>query len=79
MKLWLSLDPETFRVSAQEEEFLDGSFPKGLRGTGWKTAQTEVDKEIWTKMLRGELSVDEQDECHRKWWSEAYGKTWPEI
>lgn len=83
MRLWLALDPETRRVTAQPREFDDHSFPRGLRGIGWPQRQTEVDADVWTELLTGRMSNAEVDRLHREWWDQARTNPdealWPEV
>lgn len=74
--VWMALDPETLRVLIQPQDFSEGDFPLGLRGTGWPTREGEIDDEIWQSILRAEIPPVEQDQIHRDLWSQ-YGEPWP--
>ncbi len=71
IRVWLTRDPETDRVSMQLREFSDGDFPPGKRGRGWPIRVGEIDADIWPLLLSGELPPDEQDSIHEDTWNEA--------
>lgn len=81
--VWLALDPETRRVTAQTREWGDGDFPRGLRGVGWPRRETDVPAEALTQIARAEITPDEVDQLHRQWWDDARpdpnDPLWPEV
>ncbi len=77
MRVYLSLDPETLRVTMQDREFSDGDLPRGLRGTGWSFREGEVEDSDFDLVLAGMLDDDELDELHRNTWSASGPTDWP--
>lgn len=71
MRIYLALDPETQRVTAQLNPFNRVDFPPGLRGKDWPLRECDIPEQTWTKMLRAEYAPDEQDRLHRSWWDQA--------
>lgn len=78
MILWLALDPETRRVTAQAREFRDGDFPPGLRGAGWPRAQINAGNGVLDRILDGSMEGHEVDASHRGWWNAAQTKGKPQ-
>lgn len=73
MHIWMALDPETFRISVQDREFVDGDLPAGLRGLRWPKRETDVDDAEYNRLLQGTpvMPGAEMDEVHVRWWDEA--------
>lgn len=69
IRVWMMLDPETERVSIQEREPDDGSFPRGRRGRSWPRRQGRVDEAEWHRLLRAEMTPEEQDAFHLAAWN----------
>lgn len=74
--LWLALDPETFRVTAHAREPDDSDFPRGLRGQGWARREADINADLWEHLLAGGLKPAEQDELHRRLWTENGETAW---
>lgn len=69
MEIYLALDPETDRVTAQTRRFeREVDFPPGPRGDGWPLRRVDVRPEVWEATLEAGLSPNEQDLVHRAWW-----------
>lgn len=79
MKVWLALDPETRRVFMQDREPGDGDFPRGTRGLSWPIRTGDVDDDVWTGLLAGRLSPDDQDQLHRQLWTDNGEAAWPDA
>lgn len=77
MRVFLALDPETFRVTMQDREFGDGDLPRGLRGSGWSFREGEISEFDWDLVLAGMLDEDELDDLHRRTWSLSGPTDWP--
>ncbi|MBP2323345.1 hypothetical protein JOF56_003730 [Kibdelosporangium banguiense] len=77
--VWMSLDPETRRVTLQTREFGDGDLPRGLRGQGWPIRQAHIDETTWDALLAGELTAVQQDDLHRTLWTENGATAWPDL
>lgn len=82
MKIWLTLDPETHRVSVQNRPFEVYDFPPGRRGRGpdgkgWEIRQHKTDAKLYADLLRASVEQDEQDRLHRQWWTDADPKGEP--
>jgi hypothetical protein len=68
INVWMSLDPETERVSLQEHEPDDGSFPRGRRGRSWPIRRGVILESDWRRLLAAEMSPEEQDQFHLDAW-----------
>lgn len=73
MNIWMALDPRTKRISLQAMEFGDESLPTGRRGLAWQVRQGEINEDVYTSLIRGELDPDAQDVLHRQLWIQAGG------
>jgi hypothetical protein len=70
VQVWLAKDPETGRVLAQDHEWQDGDFPPGPRGRGWPRREVDVDPEEWQRMMEADMTGDDMDEAHLRWWGD---------
>jgi hypothetical protein len=68
VNVWLALDPETGRITAQDRPIERTELPPGLRGEGWPRRTVDVPQQTWTKTLKATYSPDSQDRLHRGWW-----------
>lgn len=78
IKVWLTLDPESLRVTMQNREFQDGDFPRGIRGVGWPIREGKIEAEVYERVMTGNLPSEENDKIHRDLWSKNGPTEWPE-
>jgi hypothetical protein len=77
MQVWMRMDPETHRVSVQDRPFSPEQQLPGVRGEGWPVRSTEVNKALFTRLLRATVTPETQDRLHRQWWDQAAKKGEP--
>lgn len=83
--VWMACDPETRRVLVQDRPFGEGDFPPGKRGAGWPQREGDVNKGLFTKVVRGTTDAPGQpdsDRLHREWWDAARpagAPLWPDL
>lgn len=77
MRVWLAMDPDTFRIAMQDREFGDADFPRGLRGLDWPLREAEISEEEWEGILAGTLPGDEVNAIHRDAWTRGGDAPWP--
>lgn len=75
--VWLALDPETCRVTMQDQEFGDGNFPAGLRGLDWPIREAEIPEEDWEGILSGAYDGERVNDIHRTLWTANGATPWP--
>lgn len=69
MIVWLGMDPDSGRITAQAAEFGDGHLPPGVRGKGWKMRRGSIPDAVWADLLAGKLTDEQQDQAHKAAWS----------
>lgn len=75
--VWLTMDPETLRVTMQDEPFQHHHFPAGLRGLNWEKRQATISKKLYEEILGPDFDYDRSDTIHRELWSNSGDTPWP--
>lgn len=67
--VWLTMDPETLRITMQDREFQHHDFPPGLRGLNWERRKARISKKLYEYVLGPDFPWDESDEIHQQLWA----------
>lgn len=71
MQVYLTRNPDGYRIAAQDRPFARWDFPPGPQGDNWPMRHLTVADDEWAAMTRATVPPDEQDAVHVKWWRAA--------
>lgn len=75
--VWLTMDPETLRVTMQNLPFEHHHFPAGLRGLNWEKRKTKISRKLYEEIMGPDFDWDDSDRIHRELWSNSGNTPWP--